>query len=159
MKRCLHEYWPLVAVVLLTVILTLQIPRKALFFVPVPAELPKPFASFVAYDAAAYERVVQQVRMSWQMRGANAPSFESRGDALDFEEDEPRLESLGLPPEFSARQVSGPVQSLPLPPLLPPSVADRSELVPVAAPPDDRVELKALRADLLSIPESLQSNE
>lgn len=158
MKRFIHDCWPLVAVVTLTTILALQIPRKAIFFSSAPIVPGRPFASFVIYDAAAYESVMQKVRMSWQMSGVAETSFESRVDALDLTEDVPEFRSLDLPPEFAVGYEAESV-AIPSVPLLPPSVADRSALVPVAEPPDDRVEVKNLRADLLSIPESLQSNE
>lgn len=158
MRRIIHDCWPLAAVFALTTILALQIPRRAIFFAPVPVAPPTSFASFVTYDAATYELIMQKVRMSWQMRNATESTFESRGDALDFVGDEPRLSPLGLPPEFSVRRTFESIVPPPVP-LLPPSVADRSALVPVAVPPDDGQETRDLRADLLSIPESLQSNE
>lgn len=158
MKRFIHECWPLAAVVALTTILALQIPRKAIFFSPAPVSIARPFASFVTYDAAAYESVMQKVRMSWQMSGVAETPFESRVDALDFTEDVPEFRSLDLPSEFSVGYEAEPVAN-PSVSLLPPSVADCSALVPVDDPPDDRQEANALRADLLSLPESLQSNE
>ncbi len=155
MNRLLHESWPLVAVVALTTILALQIPRKALLFEPVAARPPEPFASFVVYDAAAYESVVQKVRMSWQMRGAAGPAFESRVDAFDFAEDAPPRPALGLPRAFTV-----PWASAPPPParaaLLPPSLADRAPLVPVPAPPDDAAEAHQVREDLLALPATLR---
>ena len=157
MNRLLHESWPLVAVVALTTILALQIPRKALFFEPVAARPPEPFASFVVYDAAAYESVVQKVRMSWQMRGAAGPAFESRVDAFDFAEDAPPRPALGLPRAFTV-----PWTSAPPPParasLLPPSLADRAPLVPVPAPPDDAAEAHQVREDLLALPDTLRAD-
>ena len=48
MSRLVRDCWPLVAVVALTAILALQIPRKAIFFTPVPVAASEPFASFVA---------------------------------------------------------------------------------------------------------------
>lgn len=158
MSRLIRDCWPLVAVVALTAILALQIPRKAIFFTPVPVVESEPFASFVAYDAETYESVLQRVRMSWQIRTAAENPYESRVDALDLGEEDLRFPPLGLPAEFSAQRMAEPI-SVSRAPLLPPSLANRSALVPVAAPPDDHVELRALRADLLSLPESLQSNE
>lgn len=156
MKRLLHESWPLAAVVALTTILALQIPRKALFFEPVAARPPDPFASFVVYDAAAYEAVVQKVRMSWQMRGAAGPAFESRVDAFDFAEDAPPRPPLGLPRAFSVPWTSDPQPPARVP-LLPPSLADRAPLVPVPAPPDDTAEAHQIRADLLALPAALRA--
>ncbi|MDO5317374.1 MAG: hypothetical protein Q4G65_01995 [bacterium] len=158
MRRFIHDCWPLAAVVALTTILALQIPRKAIFFSPASVSSSRPFASFVTYDAATYESVMQKVRMSWQMNGVAEASFESRVDALEISEDVLELRPLELPVEFSIGYVAEPVTTSPVP-LLPPSVADRSVLVPVDDPPDDRQETNALRIDLLSLPESLQSNE
>lgn len=158
MRRLIHDCWPLAAVVALTTILALQIPRKAIFFSPASVAAVRPFASFVTYDSAAYESVMQKVRMSWQMSGVAETPFESRVDALDFTEDVPEFRSLDLPSEFTVGHVAESVE-VPQTPLLPPSVADHSALAPVAAPPDDGQEKVELRADLLSIPESLQSNE
>lgn len=158
MNRLVRDSWPLVAVVALSTILALQIPRKALFFTPVTVSESEPFASFVMYDAKSYESVIQRVRMSWQMRGGAENAYESRVDALDFAEDVPNLPPLGLPSEFSSQRLDEPV-TVAFTSLLPPSVADRSVLVPVATPPDDGQEARDLRVDLLSLPESLQSNE
>ena len=158
MRRFIHDCWPLAAVVALTTILALQIPRKAIFFSPASVSSSRPFASFVTYDAAAYESVMQKVRMSWQMSGVAEASFESRVDALDITDDAMELRPLELPAEFSVGYSAEPVAMSPGP-LLPPSVADCSALVPVDDPPDDRQEANALRADLLSLPESLQSDE
>lgn len=157
MSRLLHEGWPLAAVVALTTLLALQIPRKALFFEPAPARAPEPFASFVAYDAAAYEAVVQKVRMSWQLRARTGPAFESRVDAFDFTEDAPPPPPMALPRAFSvpwAAPVPPPARAA----LLPPSRADRAPLAPVAAPPEDG-EARRLRADLLALPDALRGED
>ncbi len=159
MRRLFLKTWPLMAVVALTTTLALQIPRKALFFKPVAVDSPKPFASFMSYDAAAYEAVVQKARMSWQVRGVRGRTFESHVDAFDFVEDDmPSLKPLGLPDEFARVRAPGTVAAMPVP-LLPPSVADVSALVPVATPPKDDGETRRIRAELLELPESLQSTE
>ncbi len=158
MRRLFLKAWPLMAVVALTTTLALQIPRKALFFKPVAVDSPKPFASFVSYDAAAYETVVQKARMSWQVRGARGRTFESHVDAFDFVEDIPPLKSLGLPAEFVSARPPGSEAATPVP-LLPPTMADTSALVPVVAPPEDGDEARRIRADLLEFPESLQLTE
>lgn len=156
MNRLLHELWPLGAVVALTVLLALQIPRKALFFAPVAARAPEPFAAFVSYDAAAYEAVMQKVRMSWQLGARTGPGVESRVDAFDVPEEPPPPEPLPLPRAFAVPWTS------PLPPpepvaLLPPSRADAAPPAPVAAPPDDADE-RRLRAELLALPASLRAD-
>ncbi len=158
MRRLFLKAWPLMAVVALSTTLALQIPRKALLFEPVAIVSPRPFASFVAYDAAAYEAVVQKARMSWQVRGARGRTFESHVDAFDFVEELPPLRPLGLPAEFARARPPGTVAAIPVP-LLPPSVADTSALVPVATPPADDGEACRIRADLLELPESLQFTE
>ncbi|MGN0847525.1 MAG: hypothetical protein ACI4RA_09110 [Kiritimatiellia bacterium] len=162
MKRLVRDCWPLLAVVALTAVLALQIPRKALLFEPVGVTVPKPFASFVTYDAATYGAVVQRARMSWQVRGSTVPTSESRIDAFDFVDDAPPLGALPLPDEFTARRAPGALDDGAVP-LLPPSTADAAALVPVSVPPDDGADARrlrqALRADLLTLPESLQATE
>ena len=50
MRELLHDWWPVAAVTLFTLLLVLQIPRKAIF-PPVPSEnAVAPFASFVTLD-------------------------------------------------------------------------------------------------------------
>ena len=90
MRGLLRELWPLFAVVALTTVLALQIPRKALFFAPVPPRRQAPFASFATYGPQAYAQLVQKVRMSWQLRaqGFDATAA-SRVDELDLVEDYP----------------------------------------------------------------------
>ncbi len=154
MRRLLHELWPLAAVVALTVTLALQIPRKALFFTPEPAAAPAPYATFVTYDATAYEALRQKVRMAWQMRGPTGPALESRVDAFALVDETPGFAPLPLPREFAAPWKGTAAAPAPAAPLLPPSVADRAALTPVATAPDDAAEARAaLRADLLAFPE------
>ncbi len=158
MRRLLLRAWPLMAVVALATTLTLQIPRKALFFKPVERVSSRPFASFVSYDAAAYASVVQKARMSWQVRGARGRTFESHVDAFDLAEDLPPPKALRLPEEFLNARAPGAADGVPVP-LLPPSVADVSALVPVDAPPEEGGDVRGSRADLLALPESLQSTD
>ncbi len=155
MKRLLHELWPLAAVVALTVTLALQIPRKALFFTPEPVAAPAPYATFVTYDDTAYEALRQKVRMAWQMRGPAGAAIESRVDAFALMDDEtPAFAPLPLPRTFAAPWKGTAAAPTPAAPLLPPSVADRAALAPVATAPDAEAEAKAaLRADLLAFPE------
>ncbi len=154
MKRLLHELWPLAAVVALTVTLALQIPRKALFFEPEPVAAPAPYATFVTYDAAAYDALHQKVRMAWQMRGPAGPALESRVDAFVLADETPAFAPLPLPREFAAPWKGTAPAPASAAPLLPPSVADRAALTPVATAPDDAAEAKAaLRADLLALPD------
>lgn len=68
MSHVWSRAWSLVAVILLTVILTLQIPRKALFFVPAHPRSSKPFVSFVTFKQPLYDELLQRAQMSWQTR-------------------------------------------------------------------------------------------
>lgn len=160
MRGLLRELWPLFAVVALTTVLALQIPRKALFFAPVPPRRQAPFASFATYGPQAYAQLVQKVRMSWQLRaqGFDATAA-SRVDELDLVEDYPPPPELGLPAGFARRPPA--VSAAPASaPLLPPSVADAAPPRPVARPPDDGDEVRTLlRRELLEIPESLKETE
>ena len=123
MRRFLHAWWPIAVVVLFTVTLVLQIPRKALFFVPVYDDPAEPFVSFVSLDDDAYVRLVSRIRMTWQMRGKpiSGGIADSRTDAFDF--------SSPLPPPvylpLRAVAASAPVPTVFAPPLqalLPPSL-------------------------------------
>ena len=68
MRDVIHEWWPVAAVTLFTLLLVTQIPRKVIF-PPVPEEgAVAPFASFVTLDDDAYAAALQSVRMSWQLR-------------------------------------------------------------------------------------------
>lgn len=159
MKQLLHELWPLAAVVALTVVLALQIPRRALFFEPVPVTETRPAASFVAFDDATYAAVIQKVRMSWQVRGSVGLSSESRVDDVPGEDESgPVLPAHPLDAVFSApwRPVSA---RTPVVPLLPPTVASTATLEPVATPPDDAAEARQRRLELLDLPPSLQATE
>ena len=155
MKDLLHESWPLVAVVALTVVLALQIPRRALFFTPVPVRAAKPYASFVSYDRDAYARLEQRVRMSWQVRAQGVdPGAGSHLDEFGLDEDMPPPAEMPLPGDFVSRGTSVATKAVPAP-LLPPSVAETAALRPVSEPPDDDADARALRRELLELPQSL----
>lgn len=159
MTHPVQELWPLAAVVALASVLALQIPRKALFFAPAQPEPAEVFATFAEYRPEAYAELVQKVRMSWQVRThAVDPGAESRLDALEFDEEVPPPAALPLPGTFAARAPL-PEPNFARPDLLPPTRADRTAPRPVAAPPDDAAEARALRADLLALPPSLQETE
>ena len=90
MRRILHACWPLAAVVMFTVALALQIPRKALFFRPVKLERSVPYASFVEFGESEYAAIMQKVRMSWQVRSHGAGAYaESPIGALDPDDEPP----------------------------------------------------------------------
>ena len=119
-----------------------------------PAAAPAPYATFVTYDATAYEALRQKVRMAWQMRGPTGPALESRVDAFALMDETPAFAPLPLPRAFAAPWKGTATAPAPVAPLLPPSVADRAALTPVATAPDDAAEARAaLRADLLAFPE------
>ena len=103
MRDFVHDWWPVAAVTLFTVMLVLQLPRKAIF-PPTPTESAvEPFASFVELDGAAYAAVLKRVRMSWEMRARMQLSGgESRTAAFAFDEPVPPPLSLGGGAEFSA---------------------------------------------------------
>ena len=150
MRRFLHAWWPVAAVVLFTATLVLQIPRKALFFRPIPVDPVEPFVSFVSLDDDAYARLVRRIRMAWQMRGHSLADgvADSRTDAFDF--------SSPLPPPvylpLRAVAASAPVPTVFAPPLqalLPPSLG--RELPPISA----TATLPDRDPDLLTLPDDL----
>ena len=157
MRNLVHELWPLVAVVALTLILALQIPRKALLFRPAPVSPNAPYASFVAYSPEAYARLMQRVRMSWQVRSQGVdPGAGSRVDELGFDEPPPPRAELALPASFSAPPPVSHASAVSAVPLLPPSVADAAPPTALPTPPDDGAEARALRAELTDLPQSLK---
>lgn len=159
MKDFLHRIWPPVAVVAITLVLALQIPRKALFFSANAVAEPAPFASFVEYDAQTYGRIVQKARMSWQVRARGVdPGAGIRVDDLGFDEEPPAPAALPLPRGFSVHAAARPAADAPAP-LLPPSVADAAPPAAVPVAPDDGAEARALRAELLALPASLSIQE
>lgn len=161
MRQFLHSVWPFVAVVTLTVVLALQIPRKALFFAPAGALETTPFASMVEYSPEAYGALVRKVRMSWQMRAQSiAPQTENPSQISGLSEELPPPDELEPPAGFFTAHASRMRPATGRPPaLLPPTVADMTPLVPAANPPDEEAEARRLRADMLTLPKSLQETE
>ena len=157
MRNLVHELWPLVAVVALTLVLALQIPRKALLFRPAPVSAGTPYASFVAYSPEAYARLMQRVRMSWQVRSQGVdPGAGSRVDELGLDEEAPPRAELALPASFSVSSPSSSAPAVAVVSLLPPSVADAAPPATLPVPPDDGAEARALRAELTELPQSLK---
>ena len=150
MRRFLHAWWPVAVVVLFTVTLVLQIPRKALFFVPVHVDPVEPFVSFVSLDDDAYTRLVSRIRTTWQMRGRPIAGgiADSRTDAFDFSD--PLPPPAFLPLRAVAEAIPLPsVSSSPRPSLLPPSLACEMPPIPaVRSLPDRDPDLLALPTDL-----------
>ncbi len=153
MREFFHKWWPVAAVTLFTVLLVLQIPRKAIF-PPTPSEgKVEPFASFVELDDDAYAAVIQNVRMSWQLRARTQFSGgESRTTAFDFDEPVPPPKSLPIDDSFSSPYLAPSAVQSAQDPLLPSSLAQSgveglAEAAAAAANPRD--------ADLLVIPDSL----
>ena len=137
MRRFLHAWWPVAAVVAFTTVLVLQIPRKALFFVPatdVPAE---PFVSFIALDDKAYAQLVSRIRMTWQMRGRTPGSIaDSRTDAFDFSN--PLPPPSYLPLRSVAETPVPPPLAVPISSLRPPTLGRATPVSPAPAPLPDR---------------------
>jgi len=150
MRRFLHAWWPVAAVVLFTATLVLQIPRKALFFYPGTVDRVEPFVSFVSLDDDAYAQLLRRIRMAWQMRGRSLAGgvADSRTDALDLSS--PLPPPVYLPLRGVASSMSVPVSpTLPPSALLPPSLGREMPSVPAAASVLDR------DPDLLEAPEDL----
>ena len=150
MRRFLHAWWPIAVVVLFTVTLVLQIPRKALFFVPVYDDPAEPFVSFVSLDDDAYVRLVSRIRMTWQMRGKpiSGGIADSRTDAFDFSDSLPPPAFLPLRAVAAAAPLP-PAPSPPRPSLLPPSLARAMPPLPAVRSLPDR------DPDLLALPDDL----
>ena len=154
MRDVIHEWWPVAAVTLFTLLLVVQIPRKAIF-PPTPEESAvEPFASFVTLDDDAYAAAIQSGRVSWQMRARTQFSgVESRTAAFEFDEPLPAPRTLPAGAEFSA-PYRPPRAAPPAPsPLLPATLARSgveglAEAAQAAAPPRDE--------ELLALPDSLQ---
>lgn len=150
MRRFLHAWWPVAAVVLFTVTLVLQIPRKALFFLPASVDPVEPFVSFVSLDDDAYVRLVRRIRMAWQMRGRPLVGglADSRTDAFDFSS--PLPPPVYLPLRAVATSASVPLAAAPpQSALLPPSLGREPPPIPAAAALPD------LDLDLLAPPDDL----
>ncbi|MBO7688781.1 MAG: hypothetical protein J6V72_20545 [Kiritimatiellae bacterium] len=154
MRNFLHDWWPVAAVMLFTLFLAVQIPRKAIF-PPVPAEsAEEAFASFVTLDGDAYAAAIQSGRMSWQLRArAQLSGVESRTAAFEFDEPLPPPRTLTTGGEFAVRFDA----QRPAPPapavLLPASLARSgveglAEAAEAAARPRDE--------ELLALPDSLK---
>ena len=156
MKDIFHEWWPVAAVTLFTLLLVVQIPRKAIF-PPMPGESGvAPFASFVTLDEGAYAAALQNVRMSWQLRARTQLSGgESRTAAFDFDEPLPAPSVLPVGESFLEPYRSPRVAPPSPPPLLPATFAlsgvEGLAAAAAAAHPRD--------AELLELPDSLQEKE
>ena len=149
MRRFLHAWWPVAAVVVFTAVLVLQIPRKALFFKPVAFEASEPFVSFVAFGDEEYAQLVRSIRMAWQMRPISGDAADSSADTLDFTEPLPPPEYLPLrnvsesasPPAFKSRRSA----------LMPPSLGLKASV----ARPAEASRASGRDPDLLAIPAGL----
>jgi len=157
MRDVLHEWWPVAAVALFTLLLAVQIPRKAIF-PPMPEESAvEAFASFVTLDGDAYEAALQSGRMSWQMRArAQFSGGESRTAAFEFDDPVPAPRTLPVGAEFAAPYRAPRLAPPASAPLLPASLARSgveglAEAAASAARPRDD--------ELLALPDSLQEKE
>ncbi len=146
------------AVVAFTAVLALQIPRKALFFRPKAPHPVEAFAAFVEFDAATYATVMQQVRMSWQMRAEGTGTLsESPLAILDLVETPPEPAPLALAPDFFTPYRAAPAARARVP-LKPPTLALARE-EKVLAPPEEGDEARRLRERLLALPPSVLTAE
>jgi len=151
MTRLLHLWWQVTAVVIFTAVLVLQIPRRALFFKPARAEQSAPFVSLLSLDDKEYAKLVQQMRMSWQIRGRTMADgvADSRTDAFSFSDPMP-------PPSYLPHTRRATAKTLPppdfcRPSLLPPSLGENMpRLTPPPVTPDRD-------SALLALPEVLSS--
>ena len=157
MRDVLHDWWPVAAVTLFTLLLVVQIPRKAIF-PPSPEESDEaPFASFVTLDDDAYAAALQRVRMSWQLRARTQLSGgESRTTAFDFDEPTPAPRTLPVGAAFASPYRVPRAEPPPPAPLLPATLAQSgveglAEAAEAAGRPRD--------AELLELPDSLQEKE
>ena len=157
MRRLFHACWPTVAVVALTALLALQIPRKALFFRAVAPRRTEPFASFVEFDGKTYANLMQKVRMSWQMRQGSAGRAEGLLVIPDLKDAPPPPAPLGLPGAFRANWRPAP-SAPPRPTLAPPSLA-AAELPAIVQDDEAAGEAARLRERLLALPASVAEED
>lgn len=156
MKKLFHNYWQVVVVAFFTIVLALQIPRRALLFAPQKYVSPAVYASFITIDPQVYSNMIDKVRMSWQQRARSAGrGLDSRVGEFDFEDPLP-------PPEYLARESRVPclptsinVEAfVPSVALLPPTMAyshgTRLPAFTVQSTADPR------KSDLLEWPDSLK---
>ena len=154
MRDVIHEWWPVAAVTLFTLLLVTQIPRSAIF-PPTPDEgAVTPFASFVTLDDDAYAAALRNVCPSWLLRPrAQFGGGEGRTTAFEFGEPIPEPCTLPVGAAFSVPyRTPYAVPYAPAPPLLPPTLATPgveglAEAAESARPRD---------AELLELPDSLQ---
>lgn len=153
MTRDIHIMWPVAALAASVLAISLQIPRKALFFHASEPSSSRPFASFVSYDDDVLASILRRARMSWQipMRTGNAGG-NIRVSLLETEELQP---STFLPlPKTYAERVSSPELPGLQDPISPPSQAlPLGSLTPAA----ETRENSTANEDLLALPPSLQS--
>ena len=157
MRDVLHDWWPVAAVTLFTLLLVVQIPRKAIF-PPSPEESDEaPFASFVTLDDDAYAAALQRVRMSWQLRArTQLGGGESRTAAFEFDEPLPAPYTLPAGAAFSEPYRAPRVTPGAPSPLLPATLARSgveglAEAAAASAHPRE--------AELLELPDSLKEKE
>ena len=153
MRDVIHEWWPVAAVTLFTLLLVTQIPRKVII-PPTPEECAvTPFAAFVTLDDEAYAAALQQVCPSWLLRPRAQLGGVGRTAAFEF--DEPAPEPLTLPAGAAfvvPYHAPHAVPHAPAP-LLPPTLA-RSGVEGLAEAAEAVARLRD--AELLVLPDSLQ---
>ena len=153
MRDFFHEWWPVAAVTLFTLLLVLQIPRKTIF-PPVSEEgTVEPFASFVTLDDNAYAAALQSCRMSWQLRARMRLSGGESRTAFEFEEPVPAPRTLPVGNAFSSPYCVPSPAPAERPRLLPVSLA-RSGVEGLAKAAESAA--RPRDAELLALPDSLK---
>ena len=159
MKKMFHNYWQVVVVAFFTIVLALQIPRRALLFAPQKYARPAVYASFITIEPQVYSNMIDKVRMSWQQRARSVGrGLDSRVGEFDFEDPLP-------PPEYLARQskaarlpTSIDVETfVPSAALLPPTMAYPHGTLLTA--PEVKPAVDARMSDLLEWPDSLKEEK
>lgn len=102
MKPAFQNLWPVAAVASLTVVLAVQIPSGALFFVPSRPAEHAPYAAFVEISPEVYGQLVDKVRMTWQRRARTlGGGLDSRVGEFTFDDPLPPPEYLPYRPQIS----------------------------------------------------------
>ena len=153
MRDIIHEWWPVAAVTLFTLVLVTQIPRKAIFPPTPDEEDVVPYASFVTLSTNAYDVATKNANPSWQLRPRTLPGGgESPTAAFTFEEPIPAPRTLPVGAAFAAPYRPPRAAPSAPAPLLPPTLARSgveglAEAAEAARPRD---------SELLELPDSLQ---
>lgn len=156
--RTLSIVWQPIVVLAFACVLALQIPRRALFFKPVRTPEVQPFASFVFYAPEAYGKLMQKVRMSWQVR-TPIDADENLVEPMPWSELPAPPAPLAVDTRFLTQTGAAPSAKPVRPALLPPSLAAPALTpLPRTRANDDPALVRTTRDladELLQIPDSL----